>query len=50
MQPEEQAQLSGSLNQLSEQLASTREALRDIEQTSLPSELEAGKQGDTPTR
>jgi hypothetical protein len=50
MQPEEQAQLSGSLNQLSEQLASTRKALRDIEQASLPPELIPDGPGDTPVR
>lgn len=31
MRPQEQAELSGSLNQLSQQLAATRQLLRDLE-------------------
>lgn len=37
--PQEQAELSGSLNHLSQQLAATRELLQAIENRSVPSAL-----------
>jgi hypothetical protein len=50
IKPEEQAQLSGSLNHLSAQLAFTRKVLQDIEQARVPKDADETGTSDTVIR